>query len=247
MDKKPISDRDIDLTKLDGLELDDEKQSLVAEPIAIVNSAPDPEKNASEKKSKKKITIVVSIIGMVLVVVGVLTWLFQFKGIYMFQGLPLEKYSNSIYSVSKPIGYKILENNITGSNADVTFINPEQDKSSMQSKVYITSNQIDSVTKQKYLDQLDSTYSNNNIEQSKKSVSGFRGQANIKYSKANYRGFESRRIDYDIAKGSERIGRYSKLSLFKDGKIYEIIVSATSSDPGLVVDIDKIFTSFSLK
>ena len=57
----------------------------------------------------------------------------------------------------------------------------------------------------------------------------------------------ARMVIYDATKGNDHIAKYFKASIFNNGKVYEIIISAPSNNPGLAVDAQKIIDSFTLK
>lgn len=234
--------QDFELPPISDIDLSDDFDTPKPEPIVTVKKIEE----QIPKKSHKGLYIVIAAILSVMLICGTLIWLFMLNGIYIFQGLPLRNYSNDIYSIKIPEGYTSNENNLGSAGNDATFVDPYENDSSVQSKVYIVTGQISDTAKSKYLSDLDSLYSTNNIEKSKKDI-GFNGMANIEYSKTDVNGMQARTVIYDATKDKDRIGKYYKVSIFENGMIYEIIISAPNGNPGLAVDAQKIIDSFTIK
>lgn len=229
---------------LEEIDLLDNRETFQSEPI--VTKKIETKNNEKPKKSHRKLIIILVSIAVTAAVVAFVVWLFMFKGIYAFQGLPLSSFSNNYYSLKIPVGYSKFENSLGGSGTDVSFSDPKEALLAVQSKVYIASGEMSLGSKEKYFSDLDKQYSESAIKKSR-SATGLNGAANIVYSKQSRNGSESRMISYDIKRQTERVGRYDKLSIFSDGKIYEIVITSPRGNPGLAVDVQKIFDSFEIK
>lgn len=228
----------------DEIDISDNKNTTQPEPI--VTKKPEIKEDEKPKKSHRKLIIILSSFAVVTGIAVFIVWLFVFKGIYAFQGLPLSSFSNSYYSIKIPVGYSKFENNLGESGTDIAFSDPKEASLAVQSKVYIASGNMSVDSKEKYFNELDEQYSEDLIKKSRSST-GVNGAANIVYSKQARDGQQSRMISYDIKRQTDWVGRYSKLSIFSDGKIYEIVITSPRGNPGLAVDVRKIFDSFEIK
>ena len=124
---KDINSQQIDeKIQLDSLDLLDSEQKLQPEPIITNKVMAEP---ASEKKPyRRKLVIILASVAVVMIIAGFFSFLFLFKGIYVFQGLPLSSFSNSYYSLKIPEGYSKSENNLGTSGTDITFFDPDEKK-----------------------------------------------------------------------------------------------------------------------
>ncbi len=229
---------------LDAIDLSDEKKHSQPEPIITKKVESEPVEGS--KKSHRKLFVVLISLAVIMSVATFMVWLFVFKGIYAFQGLPLSSFSNSYYSLKIPEGYTKSENDLDGSGTDISFSDLDEKTVGTQSKVYVMSGNMPVDQKNRYFSDLDKKYTDSYIKKSQ-SAAGVNGAADIRYSKHNQHGFPARTISYDITTNSNRVGRYDKMSIYKNGKIYEIVITSPRSNPGLAVDAKKIFDSFEIK
>jgi hypothetical protein len=233
-----------DLPVIDDIDLgiNRTQEAKKSEPIET-DFKVEPEKKA---KSRRKLYIVLISLGVVLAITAIMVWLFAFKGIYVFQGLPLSSFSNSYYSIKIPEGYVRTENSLGESGTDITFVDPDESSEGIQSKVYLVSGEMTVSRKNDYFKALDEQYSKANIEKSHSS-GGVNGAVDIVYSTKDWKGLESRTVSHVMARDKEHVGRYNKLVIYKSGKIYEIVITSPKYNPGLAVDAGKIFESFQIK
>ena len=243
--KESDNQNDSDLPIFTGIDISDcEQQTQPAAPI--VNKKVESENDKKPKISKRKLYIILISFALFSLIAGLVLWLFVFKGIYIFQGLPLSNFSNSYYSLKIPKGYSKLENSLGSTGTDVTFFDKSENAVVVQSKVYVFSGEMGQDKKTKYFKDLDTQYSETAIEKSRSSA-GLNGAAGIVYSKENHDGLSARTISYEVTRKNDHVGRYDKLAIYKSGYIYEIIVSSPRNNPGLAADAKKIFDSFEIK
>ena len=242
MDKNKFDPNlDIELPPISDIDISDNFDQPKPEPIVTTKA-----EEKLPKKSNKLLYVIIAAAVAVAFAAGTLIWLFMMGGIFNFSGLPLRNFTNDTYSIKIPEGYTASQNDLGNSSSDATFVDPYEKIDGTQSKVYIVIGEITAAAQEKYISEIDALYSPSNIEKSKKS-GGYKGSANIEYIRSNINNATARMVVYDALKDDDRIAKYFKASIFDDGKLCEIIISAPNENPGLAVDAQKIIDSFTLK